>query len=81
LLNNIFILTAINKHLFFSLLLSKISVTLLVNKMKIFSNLKKLELLLILKLTSKFFKEFAIFATFVKLINLNNPKNNAFLKK
>ena len=81
LLNNIFILTAINKHLSFNLLLLKISIILLMNKIKIFLNLKKLKLLLILKLIFRFFKKFTMFTIFAKLINLNNPKNNASLKK
>jgi len=71
----------INKHLFFSLLLLKINITLLINKIKMFLNLKKLKPLLILKLTLKFFKEFAISAIFAKLINLNNLKKNISLKK
>jgi len=50
----------INKHLFFSLLLLKINIILLMNKIKIFSNLKKLKFLLILKLIFKFFKKFTI---------------------
>jgi len=45
------------------------------------SNLKKLKFLLILKLTLKFFREFVILTIFAKLINLNNLKNNIFLKK
>jgi len=53
----------------------------LINKIKIFLNLKKLKSLLILKLTFKFFKEFIIFVTFIKLINLNNLKNDISLKK
>jgi len=44
-------------------------------------NLKKLKFLLILKLIFKFLKKFIIFAIFAKLINLNNLKNNTFLKK
>jgi len=71
----------INKYLFFNLLLLKISITLSVNKIKIFSNLKKLKFLLILKLIFKFFKEFTILIIFIKLINLNSLKNNIFLEK
>ena len=44
-------------------------------------NLKKLKFLLILKLILKFFKKFIMPATFAKLTNLNNPKNNTFLKE
>jgi len=71
----------ISKYLFFNLLLLKINIMLLVNKVKIFSNLKKLKFLLILKLIFKFFKEFAILAIFTKLIDVNNLKDNTFLKK
>jgi len=51
------------------------------NKIKVLSNLKELKLLLILKLILKFLKEFIMLAIFIKLINLNNLKNNIFLKK
>jgi len=71
----------INEYLFFNLLSLKINVMLLINKVEVFSNLKKLKFLLILKLIFKFFKEFAIFAIFAKLINLNNLKNNISLKR
>jgi len=71
---------AISKHLFFSLLLLKISVILLVNKIRMFLNLKELKFLLILKLTFKFFKEFIMLVIFIKLINLNSLKNNISLK-
>jgi len=81
LLNSIFILTTINKYLFFNLLLLEISIILLINKIKMLLNLKKLKFLSILKLTLKFFKEFAILVIFAKLINLNSLKNNASLKR
>ena len=71
----------INKYLFFNLLLLEINVILLINKIEMFLNLKKLKPLLILKLIFKFFKEFIIFTIFTKLINLNNLKNNIFLKE
>jgi len=81
LLNNIFILIAINKYLSFNLLLLKINVMLLIDKMKIFSNLKKLKPLLILRSIFKFFKKFTMPAIFAKLTNLNNSKDNTSLKK
>ena len=71
----------ISKYLFFNLLLLKISVILLVNKIKMFLNLEKLKSLLILKLIFKFFRKFTMLVIFAKLINLNNLKNNAFLKR
>ena len=79
-LNNTFILIAINKRLLFSLLLLKINVILLVNKIKVLSNLKELKFLLILKLIFRFFREFTMPAIFVKLIDLNSSENNASLK-
>jgi len=72
---------AINKRLFFSLLLLKINIMLLMNKMKMFLNLEKLKFLLILKLIFKFFREFIMLVIFIKLIDLNNLKDNTFLKK
>jgi len=72
---------AMNKRLFFNLLLPEISVILLMNKMGMFSNLKKLKPLLILKLIFRFSREFVILIIFVKLINLSNLKNNTSLKK
>jgi len=71
---------AINKHLFFNLLLPEINITPSMNEIRVLSNLKELKSLLILKLTPKFFKEFIILAIFAKLINLSSLKNNAFLK-
>ena len=70
----------ISKHLSFSLLLLEINVTLLINEIGIFLDLKKLKLLLILKLTFKFLREFIMLVIFAKLIDLDGPKNNAFLE-
>jgi len=73
-------LTAMSKRLFFGLLSPEISVTPPVDEVEVLPDLKELESLLILKLTPGFLKEFAMPATFAKLIDLNSLEDDASLE-